>query len=187
MNSSSGNAELPTGFDYYPDFLSEDEEIQLVSFIQTLDLHPFMFQGFEAKRKVQSFGYDYNFDGRKLKEGKPIPADFLPLIKKVAEKIQVSPDDFKEVLVTEYPADAVINWHRDAPPFRLIAGISLLSGCRFRLRPMDKAMQSRQSLINLPMGRRSLYVIDGEARDSWQHSIAAVRQLRYSITLRTLA
>ena len=41
-------------------------------------------------------------------------------------------EDLVEVLVTEYAPGAGIGWHRDAPMFGMVAGISLLSACRFR-------------------------------------------------------
>ena len=81
---------------------------------------------------------------------------------------------------------SVINWHRDAPPFDIIAGISLLSDCSFKLRPYDKTKRKRNTIISFPVQRRSLYIMEGVARSEWEHSIAAVKQLRYSITLRTL-
>jgi alkylated DNA repair dioxygenase AlkB len=88
--------------------------------------------------------------------------------------------------LTEYPVGAVINWHRDAPPFDIIAGISLHSDCVFKLRPYDKAKQGRRSVISIPVKRRSLYIIRDTARTDWEHSIAPVNDVRYSITLRTL-
>lgn len=176
----------PPGFSYYPDFLGNDEETAFIEAIKKVDLHNLVFQGFEAKRKIASFGYDYNFDRRTIAKGQLIPVDFLPLIEKVANKLLIRPEEFAELLLTEYPVGSVINWHRDAPPFDIIAGISLNADCIFRLRPHDKAKQSRASTISFPVLRRSLYVIKEEARSDWQHSIAPVKQLRYSITLRTL-
>jgi alkylated DNA repair dioxygenase AlkB len=176
----------PDGFDYIPDFISAEEERRLVEIISSIDLHTFHFQGFEAKRKVASFGYDYSFEKRSLSKGKDIPAVFETLIEKVAAKTAFTKNEFAELLVTEYPAGSVINWHRDAPPFDLIAGISLLADCTFRLRPYEKAKQNRQSTISLAVKRRSLYFIQGVARTDWQHSIAPVKDTRYSITLRTL-
>jgi alkylated DNA repair dioxygenase AlkB len=177
---------FPEGFHYFPDFLSEEEEADLVKQIKNHPLHPFNFQGFEAKRKVASFGFDYHFDKRNLTQGKEIPAAFTVLIEKVAGHISMPSENFAELLLTEYPEGSVINWHRDAPPFGLIAGISLLSDCTFRLRPHDKAKQNRRSIISLPVRRRSLYIISESARTDWQHSIAPVKQTRFSITLRTL-
>ena len=178
--------DYPPGFEYMPDFLSGEEEKMLYKEIRQVELHSFMFHGYEAKRKTASFGFDYSFDTRKLSKGKEIPAVFMPLIQKVAANISVPAESFAELLITEYPVGSVINWHRDAPPFDLIAGISLEADCVFRLRPHDKAKQGRGSVISFPVQRRSLYIIKGAARTDWQHSTAAVKQVRYSITLRTL-
>jgi alkylated DNA repair dioxygenase AlkB len=182
----TSDLKFPEGFLYLPQFLTEKEEEDLIEIISKSELHPFTFQGFEAKRKVASFGYDYLFDKGSLSRGKPIPPAFNPLIEKVSDTLSLSTGDFAELLITEYPVGAVINWHRDAPPFDLIAGISLLSDCKFRLRPYDKKNQSRSSLLSFPVKRRSMYVMKGPARTDWQHSIAAVKEVRFSITLRTL-
>lgn len=177
---------FPEGFSYHPDFLSMEEEQQLLEEISTIILHPFYFQGFLAKRRVASFGYDYNFDKRSLTKGPEIPPVFSTLLERAAMSAGIDKNDFAELLVTEYPPGSVINWHRDAFPFDLIAGISLLSDCTFRLRPHDETKQNRKSIISFPATRRSLYIIKGPARSEWQHSIAPVKSQRYSITLRTL-
>lgn len=177
---------LPPGFHYYSDFISRIEEVQLIREIEKVPLRTFIFQGFEAKRKVASFGYDWNFTNRRLTKGKAVPANFRPLIEKVTQRLSLRADDIGEVLLTEYPAGSVINWHRDAPPFKLIAGISLNSDSVFRLRPHDKMKQGRNSVLSIALKRRSLYVLSGESRTDWEHSITPVHDLRYSITLRTI-
>jgi alkylated DNA repair dioxygenase AlkB len=180
------NPVLPSGFVYVPDFISLQEEDQLIQLISEIELHKFLFQGHEAKRRVASFGYDYSFDKRILTEGKQIPSTFIPIVEKVSEFLSIPKGKFGELLVTEYPVGSVINWHRDAPPFDLIAGLSLHSDCIFKLRPHDKEKQGRKSIISIPVKRRSLYIMQGSARTDWQHSTAPVKEIRYSITLRTL-
>jgi alkylated DNA repair dioxygenase AlkB len=178
--------ELPEGFHYYPDFITEDEETQLVTLIQQYPLKNMVFQGFEAKRKIMSFGYDYHFDTRNLTKGVPIPEEFNSIILKVAHQLNISEDSIQEILLTEYGIGHVINWHRDAPPFEKIAGISLLSDCTFKLRPYDKSKQNRASVNSFTVERGSLYMMEGEARQNWEHSISPLKSLRYSITFRTL-
>ena len=177
---------FPEGFSYSPDFISEEEESFLLEEIKKIELHNFNFQGYTTNRKTASFGFDYSFDNRKLTKGKDIPSAFNSLIEKVAKHISTTADKIAELLIIEYPIGAVINWHRDAPPFDVIIGISLLSDCKFRLRPQDKLKQSRASIISFPVKRRSLYIMEGSSRSEWQHSIAPVKEIRYSITLRTL-
>lgn len=178
--------ENPPGFLYFPDFISADEEKNLIQEIGNIELHTFVFQGYEARRKVASFGYDYSFDKRSLTKGHEIPSSFFPLVNKVSEHTGITTERFAELLITEYPIGSVINWHRDAPPFDIIAGISLLSDCTFKFRPHEKIKQTRGSIISALLKRRSLYIIRDEARISWQHSTAPVKNKRYSITLRTL-
>ncbi|WP_207422151.1 alpha-ketoglutarate-dependent dioxygenase AlkB [Desertivirga brevis] len=176
----------PSGFRYVPNFISKEEEDTLLSLVSALELHTFKFQGYKAKRKVVSYGCDWSFETRTLSKGKNIPADFNGIIEKVASFIPLDSKEIEELLVTEYPDGSVINWHRDAPPFDIIAGISLLTDCKFRFRPYEKSEQTRSSIISIPLQRRSLYIIEGEARIDWEHSIAPVTTKRFSITLRTL-
>ncbi|HYF70329.1 MAG TPA: alpha-ketoglutarate-dependent dioxygenase AlkB [Ohtaekwangia sp.] len=177
---------FPDGFEYNPDFLSQKEQDDLLQEITKYERHTFKFQGYEAKRKVASFGYDYSFEKNILSMGLPIPPSFDSLLEKVSNHLGIDKHDFAELLITEYPVSAVINWHRDAFPFDLIAGISLGTDCLFRLRPYDKTKQGRGSIISVPVRAGSLYIMKGAARINWQHSIAPVKHIRYSITLRTL-
>lgn len=176
----------PPGFSYIPEFIGTSEEAAMLGHISTISLHTFIFQGFEAKRRVASFGYDYSFDKRSLSVGKAIPPAFDELLEKVSQYANIRKEDFGELLITEYPVRSVINWHRDAPPFEVIIGLSLSADCTFRFRPHDKEKQTRKSIISLPVRRRSLYIIRDEARTHWEHSILPVKEVRYSITLRTL-
>jgi alkylated DNA repair dioxygenase AlkB len=177
---------LPEGFSYHDNFLSVDEEQQLMKIIKGVELHPMIFQGFEAKRKVASFGFDYSFDKRQLTKGSEIPIELNWLVRKVADHTSTDVAAIAELLITEYPVGSVINWHRDAPPFDAIFGISLLSDCIFKLRPHDKAKQTRKATVSIPVERRSLYIMSGISRTQWQHCTAPVKEVRYSITLRTL-
>jgi alkylated DNA repair dioxygenase AlkB len=176
---------FPNGFIYTNDFLTADEEENLLHEISRISLHTFLFHGYEAKRKVASFGYDYSFEQKSISQGREIPTEFQWLIQKVNDFLGGT-RNFAELLITEYPVGSVINWHRDAPPFETIAGISLLSDCVFRFRPHDKTRRGRKSVISIETKRRSLYVMEGESRSEWEHSILPVAATRYSITLRTL-
>jgi alkylated DNA repair dioxygenase AlkB len=177
---------LPQGFSYYPEFIDRNEEQQLIAAIQQIELHAMVFHQYTAKRKVASFGYDYNFSLGKLTKGIEIPEAFNWVVDRVAKQLSINRNQIAELLVTEYPVDAVINWHRDAPPFEIIAGLSLSADCTFKLRPYDKSSRTKKSVISLPVKQRSLYTMQGPARSDWEHSTAPVTNVRYSITLRTL-
>lgn len=177
---------MPGGFRHYPEIISQAEETELITEISKDQLQTFNLQGFKAKRKVANFGYDGNFQSRTLTPGRTVRASPRLLIEKVAGQLQLTPEEFEEVLLTEYPAGLVINWHRDAPTFDLIAGVSLLSDCTFRLRPHDKNKQARSSVISIPVKSRSLYVLQGISRTDWQQSISPFKNRRLSVALRTM-
>ncbi len=186
MDLFGQSTDLVPGFLYYPDFITESEECDLLGVIKSIPLHSFVFQGYEAKRRVESFGYDYSFEDNRLRQGKEIPTEFQQLVRRVASSLAIDPSEIRELLVTEYPIGAQINWHRDAFPFEIIAGVSLVADCTFRLRPYEKVNQGRKSIRSHVVKRRSLYIMRDEARYQWQHNILPVTKFRYSITLRTI-
>ena len=67
---------FPPGFTYEEDFLSHDEERELIKAVKATELHKLIFQGFEAKRKTASFGYDYNSPTEVSRRGKIYPKLF---------------------------------------------------------------------------------------------------------------
>lgn len=100
--------------------------------------------------------------------------------------LKIPIDAIAQFLITEYPPGSVINWHRDAPPFETIVGVSLKSNCVFKLRPYEKLLQQRAHIIHLPFERRSMYSMTGIAKTAWQHCTAPVKEIRYSLTFRTI-
>ncbi len=171
------------GFRYEADFISHEEELALVGAIQNLTFGTVTFRGVEAKRRVVQFGWDYRFETRKATPSEPIPPFLIPLQQRAGALVGLDAERLEEILVTEYQPGAAIGWHRDAPPFGIVIGVSLLSSCKMRLKPMDAARGETRTIDLEP---RSVYVFDGAARSEWQHSIPPAKQLRYSITFRTL-
>ena len=175
--------DLPAGFLYQPQFISASEERALLATIQALEFHEVRMHGVVARRRVIQYGWKYTFDGARLSEGPELPAFLLPLRDRAAAFASVPPESLSEALITEYQPGAPIGWHRDAPGFGIVVGISLLSACRFRFRRGPGRGSARVSLLLEP---GSAYVLSGPARSEWQHSIPEVDALRYSITFRTL-
>ena len=175
---------VPPGFRYIPAFLTAEEEVALVGEIQALEFSNVRMRGVTARRRVRQFGWRYSFDTWKLSEGPELPEFLRPLRARAAALIDVTDTDLSEALVTEYREGATIGWHRDAPMFGTIVGVSLLSMCVFKLRRGGETRTPKP--LSIEMAPRSAYVLDGEARRDWQHSIPAVKSLRYSITFRTL-
>ena len=175
---------LPEGLDYRACFLAAAEERELAEGFSTLPFKEFEFQGFLGKRRTVSFGWRYAFDGTGLHEAEPIPDFLLPVRQRAAGLAGVSADALQHALVIEYAPGAGIGWHRDRPVFGKVVGISLLAPARIRFRRTQGEKWKRASLLAEP---RSAYLLTGRARHEWEHSIAPMEELRYSITFRTLA
>jgi alkylated DNA repair dioxygenase AlkB len=173
---------LPEGFVYRPAFLSDEEERAIADELAKLPFEPFQFRGYEARRRVVSFGWTYDFTRTKLEAAAPIP-DFLADVRARAEAFaDVEPGGLKQLLINEYLPGAPIGWHKDRPVFEKVVGISVLAPCTFRLRRRTAEGFERRSLTLEP---RSAYLISGEAREAWEHSIPPVEQHRYSVTFRS--
>jgi alkylated DNA repair dioxygenase AlkB len=65
-----------------------------------------------------------------------------------------------------------------------VVGVSLQGHARLRFRPWPPE-QCKRAAITLEVEPRSAYLMQGEARWGWQHSVPATKELRYSITFRT--
>lgn len=174
---------LPQGFRYEENFLDAAEEGGLLDRIRSLEFHEVRMRGVAAKRRVIQYGWKYSFESFRTTQGPPIPEFLVPVRDRAASFASVLPDSLSEALLTEYSPGAPIGWHRDAPGFGIVVGISLLAPCRFRFRRGRTGAWETRELLLEP---RSAYLLTGPARSEWQHSIPPVAQLRYSITFRTL-
>jgi alkylated DNA repair dioxygenase AlkB len=174
-------SQLPPGFLYAPDFITAEEESELIEGFARLPFRPFDFQGYTALRRVVEYGWEYDFTERKAAPAQAIPGFLDAYRERAARWIGVPAAAIVEVVITEYPPGAPIGWHRDVPQFETIVGISLGSRCRMRLKPY----RGEGKLVWTYLEPRSAYVISGEARWKWQHSIPAVEEMRYSVTFRT--
>jgi alkylated DNA repair protein (DNA oxidative demethylase) len=173
----------PEGLIIQYEFLQLDEESRLIDFIRTLSFGDVRMHGVTAKRRVAQFGFHYSFDSFRLTPARELPPELLTVRDRAAAVALIDSAEFAEALVTEYPPGAGIGWHRDAPVFGIVAGISLGASCRMRFQK-GAGPDRITSAVELPP--RSIYLLTGPARKEWQHTIPAVKQTRYSITFRTL-
>ena len=174
---------LPSGLVYQPGFLSEAEEVRALQGIASLDLQHAKYKEYLANRRVASFGAGYDFDANELTPAPQMAPFLLPLRDRIAAWLQMPAEEFGYALVAEYRAGTQLGWHRDVPQFEIVAGISLASAARMRFRPFPP--RKGAAVFDLELESRSAYVLKGEARWGWQHSIPPTPDLRYSITFRT--
>jgi alkylated DNA repair dioxygenase AlkB len=176
---------LPPGMRYEEEFLSADEERHWIAFAQSLPLKEMDYKGYTARRRVLSFGGKYDYVNNRLNEGPPIPRELDALRENAAGWLGVAPEAFTQVLVAEYREGTPLGWHRDVPDFEDVVGVSLLAEAVMRFRPYPPTSPKKADILKVTVQPRSVYLLRGPARWEWQHSVAATRALRYSITFRT--
>jgi DNA oxidative demethylase len=176
--------EAPSGFLYYPDVVAPGEEPALLEGVRAIAFSPVEMRGQVARRTVHHFGLRYDYTSRDIEETDPVPPELEPFRARIEELAGLEPGGFRQLLAQRYPPGAPIGWHRDSPPFGVIGGISLGSGSRmrFRRRAGDETVASYEQ----ELAPRSAYVLSGEVRNRWQHHVPPVKDLRYSLTFRSL-
>jgi alkylated DNA repair dioxygenase AlkB len=178
---------VPSGFVYCDDFISRDDEQALLDAIGEVTFSEFEMRGVVARRRVAFFGQSYD-----RVPAQPLPDFLLPLRDKIADWAGVGADAFAMALVNEYRPGAPIGWHRDAPQYDVVVGISLLSACRMKFRPYSSPSSTapgptrRSATHEIVLDRRSAYLMTQDSRNAFEHHIPAVAELRYSVTFRTL-
>ena len=178
---------LPEGFHYRLDFISHAEEAELLAALERMPLDEARYKTFTARRRVASYGAQYDFQNNRLLPSDPLPAELMSLRERVARWIGVAPEAFASALVAEYQPGTPLGWHRDVPDYEMVVGISLVGMARMRFRRYPPIHPRKADVLSLELEPRSAYVMRGEVRWDWQHSVAPTPALRYSISFRTPA
>jgi DNA oxidative demethylase len=173
----------PNGLLFEPEIMTAMEEAAFLDVIRKLPFGAFRMHGVDAKRRVVRFGVHYLAGSAEMTRASDFPPTLEPLRARAAAVAGIPTNLLSESLVTEYTPGAGIGWHRDSPPFGIVAGISFGGACRMRFQ-RGEGKQRQTWTLELPP--RSVYVMSGHAREEWQHSIPPVKELRWSITFRTL-
>lgn len=156
----------PEGLAYRPDVLTFDEEGRLLELLDELEFEPIVMRGVTARRTG-------------LRYADELPDWLLPLRERGAAVAGLEPEELAQALVQRYPPGAPIGWHRDYPTYDVVVGISVGADARMRFR------RDREQAEVL-LARRSAYVLAGPARWEWEHHVPPVKELRYSVTFRSL-
>ncbi|HEY0387714.1 MAG TPA: alpha-ketoglutarate-dependent dioxygenase AlkB [Gaiellales bacterium] len=183
MSRAQQSAAPPAGLVHVPDLLTPEQHDDAVAGLERLEMHELRMRGQLARRTVRHFGWDYGYDSWTLVPAEPLPGFLEPLRAAAAAVAGLDQAALEQALVTSYPPGATIGWHRDAPMFGTVAGISLLAACRMRF---QRGTGPDREVYEIALEPRSGYVLAGEARTRWQHSIPAVKEPRWSVTFRTL-
>jgi alkylated DNA repair dioxygenase AlkB len=172
----------PGGLATRADFVSRAEEAELLAHVTTLPFKPFEYQGWLGKRETISFGWRHDFNQARVEPAPPIPGFLLPLRERAATFAELAPADLEQALVIRYGIGAALGWHRDRPAFDRVFGLSLRSDAVLRFRRRT-ARGFERFALDAPA--RTAYLLSGEIRHDWEHSLNPVTEERFSITFRS--
>lgn len=177
-------APLMPGLMLVEDAIPPDLEAELEALIDEAPLTPFQFGQWEGKRLTANYGSAYDYQ-----RARPVPAPPMPqwaeeLRARLAPHVEREPTAFVQALLIRYDPGAGIGWHRDRPQYGEVIGLSLSAPATLRLRRRLPAGGFERMPVELPP--RSLYLLSGEVRERWEHSIAPMEVTRRSVTFRTL-
>jgi alkylated DNA repair dioxygenase AlkB len=180
----------PDGYTYQNGLLTPHEEAGLLDRLSGVTFQDFEMRGRVARRRVAFYG---GADDVSADSSPPLPDFLLEVRERVAEWSGIAAESYVMALINEYSPGAPIGWHRDAPQYSEVAGVSLGSVCRMRFRPYvapsrrtGEGPPKRRATYERVLEPRSVYLMRGPARWQYEHSIPPVDQLRYSLTFRTL-
>jgi hypothetical protein len=69
--------EAPEGLAYREEFVSAEEEQQLLSLMSSIDFRAVVMRGQAARRTVRNFGLDYEYESGELAPADPLPEPML--------------------------------------------------------------------------------------------------------------
>jgi len=161
------------GLTYLRDFITSDEEKKIASLIDAKE-----WSG-ELSRRVQHYGYKYDYKVRNVNEAisvESLPKWLQSLGKRLVRDgfFDIEPD---QVIVNEYLPGQGITTHIDCLPCfgDTIVSLSLGSTC-----VMDFTNAKTEEAIPILLEPRSIVILKEEARYLWKHGIAKRKQDKYN-------
>ena len=182
---------LISGLRYLPEFVSLEEEAEMLSQIDASEWIT------ELKRRVQHYGYKYDYKRRSIDASMYVGAlpewSFLLRERFATQKIFPEPPD--QLIVNEYIPGQGIFKHVDCVPCFLdtIVSVTLGSGC-----VMEFTKPKTKRKVECFLEPRSAVILTGESRYDWQHGIPSrksdqwngdrlLRRRRVSLTFRRVS
>lgn len=182
---------VPTGLSLQPNAISVEKELAI---IQWLDAHHWtnVNPSNPNSRRVQQFGYGYNYTSKSLTPGEPMAGPIYDLAQTFTTAGLMTP---VQCIVNEYSQTQGISAHIDNKNFGpTVIGLSIGA---------DAVMTFKRGneRFDCFLPQRSVMMMTGEARYAWTHEISSnksyivsgrrvpkpVKYRRISLTFRELA
>lgn len=148
----------PLGLSVTENFLTLEQEVEIIQWLDT--------QTWSTKlaRRTQHYGYEYDYQSRNAAVAAPVISGPL---KTIADHLShnniMTPT---QCIVNEYTRNQGISPHIDSPTFGpVIVGVCLREPCIMKFTRGNEE-------YDCWLPRRCIYVMTGESRYNWKHSIS---------------
>ena len=186
--------EIP-GLFYCPDQISTAEMKQLSEFLDTLTWKP--LSASKNSRVVQHYGFAYDYKDRNIRQPTdPIPLELMSLRNRLTELCEtlLLKQEFNQCIVNNYNPGQGISPHVDVRDYGPVIGCFSL-GESPDTGAMMRFTNPKNEHHDLWVEAGSLYIMSGEARYRWKHSMPSrfndevhgenvARDRRISVTFR---
>jgi alkylated DNA repair dioxygenase AlkB len=183
MSKLRDNRAMPAGLKIADEIMTREEEATLIARIEACTLSYYAMDPDNPRSSI-SFGWKYDFRNDSFIPCAPIPEAFQAVCAIAGAFAGVEPDAFAECLINRYEPGAIIQPHTDKPVWDIVVGISLGSDATMTF---SKSLVDDQESFGIMMPARSMYLLSGDARYVYRHSLPPVARTRWSITLRTFS
>ncbi|MGH3848453.1 MAG: alpha-ketoglutarate-dependent dioxygenase AlkB [Pseudonocardiaceae bacterium] len=160
------------GLSYVADYLSPDEQTELLA---TIDRLPWSD---DLKRRVQHYGYRYDYTRKTVDHDLylgPLP-DWAGALEERLRRDGYAPRRLDQLIVNEYLPGQGIAPHIDCVPCFADTILSLSLGSSCILTMSQRKLETKLPVLLEPGG---LLVMAGEARYGWLHGIASRKSDKY--------
>jgi DNA oxidative demethylase len=182
MPDETGDS-MPSGLKLAYEIMAPEEEAALIQLFEQCGLATNAYDPCNPRSSV-SFGWKYDYQNDSFIPCAPLPEGLRAVCETAARLAGVEPEDFAECLINRYEPGAIIQPHKDKPVWELVIGISLGSTA---VMTFSKPPEEEAESFDVVLPPRSLYLMSGDARHSYGHSLPPMPATRWSITLRTFS
>jgi len=174
-------------------FIDENREGDVMKEIDSLPW------GMSLKRRTQHYGYVYDYSTKSCRQGQSMSTskEINTLSEQISSALGIFIPSlgktlFDQCIVNEYKKGQGITPHIDAPKFFGSVIVSLsLGNVEPEASEMTMTFKRDDKIVEVPLKRRSLLILSGEARYKWLHSISPASNQkqdfrRVSITFRQM-
>lgn len=182
-NAHLVDAVKPPGLKLAYEVITTDEEAALIALMQASGL---AYNDYDAgnPRSTRTYGWEIEYPSFIISPRPPMPEGLRAIRDLAADFAGVNPDALVNCLLNRYEPASIIQAHIDQPMWDHVIGISLGSAATMRFaKPSVRA----DDPIDVVLEPRSIYLMSGDARHLYSHSLPAVEATRYSITFRTFS